>query len=340
MHGERCGKTIPLLLKGGSVSNETAPFQVRQVMCVDDSWKLAAREDDLRRRAWMIRTIRHFFQDRDFLEVETPLRIPAPAPESHIDAFPSDDWFLQTSPELCMKRLLAAGYARIFQICKCFRMGERGDRHLPEFTMLEWYRLGTDYRTLMEDCEALILFLARTLGMGDGFYRQGRLIHLGIPWERITVREAFGRYATMTADEALKKDRFDEILACEIEPRLSTGIPVFLYDYPAELGALARRKRRDPDIAERFELYCDGLELANAFSELTDAAEQRRRFEEAARDRKRRCSSPYPMPEPFLAALPQMGPSAGIALGIDRLAMLLFDRARIDEVVAFTPESL
>ncbi len=309
-------------------------------MTVDDSWKLAvqggcppaARPDDPGDPP--------FFLDQDFLEVETPLRIPAPAPESHIDAVASEEWFLQTSPELCMKRLLAAGYPRIFQICKCFRAGERGDRHLPEFTMLEWYREGTDYRTLMDDCEALIPLVARELGFGGIISRQGREIRLEIPWERITVREAFGRYATMTAAEALRTDRFDEILACEVEPRLGMESPVFLYEYPVELGALARVKEGDPGIAERFELYCAGLELANAFSELTDAGEQRRRFEEAFRDRRRNGSPLYPMPERFLDALPQMSPSAGIALGVDRLAMLFADKDRIDEVVAFTPESL
>jgi lysyl-tRNA synthetase class 2 len=309
-------------------------------MIVDDSWKLADRADALRLRARMIRAIRRFFRKQDFLEVETPLRIPAPAPESHIDAVASGEWFLHTSPELCMKRLLAAGYPRIFQICKCFRAGERGDRHLPEFTMLEWYREGTDYRTLMDDCEALITLVARELGIDGIFSRQGREIRLGIPWERITVREAFRRYATMTAAEALRTDRFDEILACEVEPHLGMESPVFLHEYPAELGALARVKEGDPGIAERFELYCAGLELANAFSELTDAEEQRRRFEEASHDRRRKGSPLYPMPERFLAALPQMSPSAGIALGVDRLAMLLADKSRIDEVVAFTPESL
>jgi lysyl-tRNA synthetase class 2 len=309
-------------------------------MIVDDSWKPADRAEALRLRARMIRAIRRFFLEQDFLEVETPLRIPAPAPESHIDAVASGEWFLHTSPELCMKRLLAAGYPRIFQVCKCFRAGERGDRHLPEFTILEWYRGGVDYRTLMDDCEALIAYVAGELGFGGGVSRQGREIRLEVPWERITVREAFTRYATKTADAALRMDRFDEILACEVEPHLGKDRPVFLYEYPVELGALARVKEGDPGIAERFELYMAGIELANAFSELTDAREQRRRFEEAARDRSRSGGLPYPMPERFLSALPQMPPSAGIALGVDRLAMLFADKSRIDDVVAFTPESL
>lgn len=309
-------------------------------MNTDDSWKLAVRADVLRLRARIIRAVRHFFVKRHFLEVETPVRIPALAPESHIRPVPSDGWFLQTSPELCMKRLLAADYPRIFQICKCFRAAERGDRHLPEFTMLEWYRAGTDYRTLMSDCESLILDVAADLGFGKTISRQDRTIRLEPPWKRITVREAFTRYATMTETEALRMDRFDEILSCNIEPRLGVEGPVFLYEYPAELGSLARVKTDDPGVAERFELYVDGLELANAFSELTDMNEQRRRFEQAARKCGFRDGLPYPMPEPFLSALPQMPPSAGIALGLDRLVMLFADKSRIEEVVAFPPESL
>jgi elongation factor P--(R)-beta-lysine ligase len=309
-------------------------------MIEDDSWKLTVRTDALRLRARMIRAIRRFFLHQDFLEIETPLRIPAPAPELHIDAVAAGAWFLHTSPELCMKRLLAAGYSRIFQICKCFRAGERGDRHLPEFTMLEWYRAGTDYRTLMDDCEALINAVAREIGLDGVVSWQGRRIGLDAPWERISVRDAFARYATISAAEALRTDRFDEVLACEVEPHLGMEIPVFLYDYPVEQGALARVKEADPGIAERFELYIAGLELANAFSELIDAGEQRRRFEETSRDRQRKGSAVYPMPERFLQVLPRMSPSAGIALGVDRLVMLLADKSRIDDVVAFTPESL
>ena len=303
-------------------------------------WRLSAKADALKLRATMIRTIRRFFLDRDFLEIETPLRIPAPAPELHIDAVPSDDWFLQTSPELCMKRLLAAGYRKIFQICRCFRAGERGTRHLPEFTMLEWYRAESDYRTLMDDCEALIALVAAEFSLGGSLSWQGRRIDLTPPWERITVRDAFARYAPLTVEEALRQDRFDEIMVSAIEPHLGVEHPVFLYEYPAALGALARVKPDDPELAERFELYIASLELANAFSELTDAGEQRRRFEEAARDRARNNRSVYPMPERFLTALSLMPPSAGIALGVDRLAMIFADRSEIDAVVAFPTELL
>jgi elongation factor P--(R)-beta-lysine ligase len=239
-----------------------------------------------------------------------------------------------------MKRLLAAGYPKIFQIGRCFRAGERGSRHLPEFTMLEWYRAKTDYRTLMDDCEVLISFVAAELGLGGALSRQGSRIDLTPPWERITVREAFSRYASISVEEALRRNSFDETMAFAIEPHLGREHPVFLYEYPTALGALARVKPDDPGLAERFELYIASLELANAFSELTDAAEQRRRFEEAARDRSRDNHPVYSMPERFLAALSRMPPSAGIALGVDRLAMIIADRPEIDAVVAFPPELL
>ncbi len=305
-----------------------------------EAWKLAGKRDALRSRARMIQALREFFQERDYLEVETPLRIPAPAPEEHIDAPPSGDWFLQTSPELCMKRLVAAGYSRIFQISKCFREAERGDLHLPEFTLLEWYCQGIDYRDLMPECEDLVLRVAGALEKRDPILFRGRRISLQKPWPRMSVSEAFARHATLSLPEALQADRFDEIMACEIEPRLGVDRPVFLYDYPVALGALARAKEGNAALAERFELYLGGLELANAFSELTDEGEQRRRFDKARQYRRTSGKRDYPLPEAFLNALPAMPDAAGIALGVDRLAMLLTDAATIDQVVAFTPEML
>ena len=307
---------------------------------MDESWPLVKKQDALRCRTGMIRAIRRFFYDRDYLEIETPIRIPAPAPEEHIDAPPSGDWFLQTSPELCMKRLVAAGYDRIFQISKCFRMAERGRLHLPEFTMLEWYCRGSDYQALMRECETLILYVASALGITDALSYQGKKIALAAPWERISVEDAFARYASISMQEALERGCFDETMACRIEPCLGDGRPIFLYDYPVAHGALARAKASDLALAERFELYMGGLELANAFSELTDEKEQRLRFEKAQQFRHAGARSVYPMPEPFLASLRHMPEAAGIALGVDRLAMLFTDAAVIDEVVAFTPESL
>ncbi len=306
----------------------------------DESWRLAKKQHALRRRAMMIQAIRRFFDERDYFEVDTPIRIPAPAPEEHIDAIPSGDWFLQTSPELCMKRLIAAGYPKIFQISKCFRAAERGGLHLPEFTMLEWYRRESDYRALMQECEDLILFVAQTLDGGDVIFYQGSGIALQAPWMRISVADAFARYASLSMKEALEKDCFDEIMTGEIEPRLGRSHPVFLYDYPVELGALARVKKTDSALAERFELYMGGLELANAFTELTDEKEQRSRFERVRHKRRAAGKAVYSMPEPFLSSLRHMPEAAGIALGVDRLAMLFTDSASIDDIVAFTPEML
>ena len=176
---------------------------------MDASRPLARNRESLWIRAQMTQAVRQFFIDRGYLEVETPIRIPAPAPEFHIDAVSSGDWFLQTSPELCMKRLLAAGYPKIFQICKCFRQNERGDAHLPEFTLLEWYRAGIDYRHLMEECEELIRFVAVRLGQGDSISRGQHVVRLASPWERITLQDAFARYAPCSLNEAIREDSFE-----------------------------------------------------------------------------------------------------------------------------------
>ncbi len=304
------------------------------------NWALVRRRKALTQRAIFLQSIRQFFIDRGYLEVETPLRIPAPAPESYIDAVPSGDWFLQTSPELCMKRLLAAGYEKIFQISRCWRAGERGTLHLPEFTLLEWYRSNSDYRNLMDECEALIQSIRLPWGPGEEIFFRGHKIHLSSPWERISVEEAFRRFARVPMREALERRLFDQVMVEEIEPHLGMERPTFIFDYPVERGALARPKTDDPALAERFELYLGGIEVANAFSELTDAKEQRRRFESEEAYRRSLNKPPYPVPEKFLTELMDMPPSAGIALGVDRLVMLFLDAGSIDEVVAFTPEEL
>ena len=307
---------------------------------MDRNWALMKRRSALWIRARIIQAIRRFFVDQGYLEVETPHRIPAPAPETYIDAVPSGSWFLHPSPELCMKRLLASGYERIFQICRVWRDGERGSQHTPEFTLLEWYRSGTDYRDLMEECETMIQTVASSVGLGEVVSSRGHTLTLSAPWERISVSDAFHRYARMPMEKALKADLFDELMAREIAPRLGTEKPTFLYDYPSERGALARLKKDNPALAERFELYIGGVEVANAFSELVDAKEQRRRFIKEQSLRREMLKPTYPMPEKFLEELGGMSPSAGIALGVDRLVMVLIDAPRIDDVVAFTPEEL
>jgi lysyl-tRNA synthetase class 2 len=302
--------------------------------------RLASKKPHLRMRARIIQAVRLFFIGRGYLEVETPSLIPAPAPELHIDAFRAGAAFLHTSPELCMKRLLAAGYPKIFQVCRCFREAERGGAHLPEFTMLEWYQAGASYMGLMDECEEMIVDVSRSLGFGEKIRYGDREIDLGKPWSRVPLRDAFRQYASLSLEDALTSGRFDEVMVTEIEPRLGLPKPAFLFDYPVSLAALARVKKEGPLVAERFELYMAGLELANAFSELTDAHEQEARFLRD-REKRRNLGKPdYPLPEKFLRALPHMPESAGIALGVDRLVMLFCDRKRIDDVVSFTPEEL
>lgn len=298
-------------------------------------------ESGLRKRAALIQAIRRFFIDRDYIEVDTPLRLPVLIPEAHNEPVESGDHFLQTSPEICMKRLLAeAGCSKIFQICKCFRNKERGDRHLPEFTMLEWYRTQATYHSLMAECEDLIIAVARATGHMNSFPVNGHAVSLEKPWERLSVAEAFERFAPVSVAQALAQKVFDEMLCQYIEPRLGLAKPVFLFDYPVELGALARRKKENPWLAERFEIYIAGIELANGFSELTDQEEQQERFESELRLIQNQGRPSPGIPRKFLAALPKMPETAGIALGVDRLAMVLHNAAKIDTVVSFIPEDL
>ena len=278
----------------------------------------------LSERARVLREIRAFFDARGFTEVETPVRIPAPAPEPHIDCPPSGDCFLRASPELQMKKLLAAGMERVYQIGPCFREGEKGSRHNPEFTMLEWYRAHADYTQIALDAEELVgevLRPRRGAALPAEPMRPRRGAALPGPFQRIAVREAYLRWAGWDPVEAWDQDRFDFDMATKIEPNLPKG-PLFLMDYPAPAASLARLKADDPRVAERWELYVDGLELANAFTELTDPVEQRRRFECARAERRAIGEADYPLDEAFLDALARMPPSGGVALGVDRLVML------------------
>ncbi len=297
-------------------------------------------KDILVSKSKIFQVIRKFFVDHDYLEIETPIRIPAPAPEAHIDAVESGNWFLQTSPELYMKRMLAAGYPRLFQICKCFRQKERGSRHLPELTLLEWYTAGDHYFAMMDQTEALIHYIAKTQGFEDSIEYQDQRIDFKPPWPKISVNDAFRKFAAISMETALQRDRFDEIMVSDIEPKLPKEKPIFLYDYPAARAALARLRPDNAALAERFELYIGGLELCNGFTELTDPVEQRKRFKKELTDLSISGKTVYPMPEKFLTSLQNMPDAAGNALGIDRLVMLFANAAIIDDVVAFTPEEL
>ena len=298
------------------------------------------RQNNLRHRAEVMHSTRSFFRERGFLEVETPIRLPVPLPEAHMELVASEGWVLQPSPEICMKQLLAEGCEKIFQICNCFRRSERGRRHLPEMTLLEWYAVREDYTDLMECTEQLVLHIAGGLGTAGSLSYQGHRIDLTPPWERLTVAKAFARHGGLSMSSALAEGRFDEIMGLRIEPNLGQDRPIFLTDYPAEKASLARLRAADPSVAERFELYIGGLELCNGFSELNDPVEQRRRFEAEQQSMKAAGKRVYPLPEKFLDALKRLPPCAGNALGMDRLVMLFCDAETIDDVVCFTAGDL
>lgn len=299
---------------------------------------LAAKRSHLEMRSRILHGLRLFFLQEGFLEVQTPVRTPAPAPELHIDAVESEGWFLNTSPELYMKRLLAAGYDKIFQIGPVFRKGERGSRHHPEFTLLEWYRRDADYTALKHDCRRLIRFLCNHIGKGARFSYQGLPLAVDLPWPDRSVRDVFRQYAGWDPTERFDPERFTLDLVEKVEPHLGFPTPAFLSDYPAEEAALARISPADPKVAERFELYWAGIELANGFSELTDRTEQERRFRETQHLRARKKKTVYPLPRRFLQSLDHLDKAAGIALGVDRLVMILSDALNLDAVVPFPPD--
>ncbi len=301
---------------------------------MDDLEHLLSKFKRLTLRARILQAIRDFFQQRQFLEVTTPIISHDLLPEEHIDLILSEAGYLLPSPEIHMKQLLAAGYKRIFQIGPCFRKGEKGKEHLPEFTLLEWYRTGEDYHALAEDCEQLLLWIADNVFNNGALFRQGRSIDLTRPWPRLTVQKAFLDFAGWDPMTTTDAERFELDFAETIIPRLDPCRPVFLLDFPDYAASLAKKKTEDPRRAERLELFAGGLELANGFSELVDPLEQRTRFEQANQRRTVLGKKPYPLPEKFLACLDRMPPSAGIALGVDRLVMLFTGVSDIEEVVA------
>jgi len=325
------------------------------------------RRNNLLRRGKIIQGIRQYFLREGFVEVETPCLVSSPGMEPHLVALEvaitrpdgaKRKMYLHTSPEYYMKKLLAQGWDRIFQICRVFRDEEFGATHEVEFTMLEWYRAHADYRKIMEDCEGLLHFLSlEVLGKTEVSY-QGKIINLSPPAERLSVSRAMEIYGGVDIEEnsdgasllAAAKSRgyrfergevysFDEVFFKvfleEVEPHLGNSKATFLHDYPASMAALARLKPENSLWAERFELYIAGLEMANAFSELIDPVEQKRRFESEQKLRAELQKPLYPIDEELLEALSHMPPSAGIALGVDRLVMLFCDAARIQEVMAF-----
>lgn len=294
-------------------------------------------------RARALSEIRRYFSEQGFIEVDTPLRVRTPGLDLHVDAIAAEAGFLVTSPEHHMKRLLVGGMPRIFQICHASRADELGAWHEPEFSMLEWYRAFSGQDAVIADTEQVVARVVRALAkksaseivLGDG-----RVIDVTPPFERLTVREAFARYAGVRDALTLARrdeDRFFELLVAEVEPALGAlPRPVFLCEYPVSQASLARKKPDDPRVAERFELYLGGIELCNGFGELTDPAEQRKRFERDRALRRERERPVYPIDERLLRALEEgMPASGGNALGIDRLLALALGTSEIADVMPF-----
>jgi lysyl-tRNA synthetase class 2 len=300
-------------------------------------------------RARMLAETRAFFASRGYLEVETPALVPCPGLDLHLDAFevpsaPPQARWLSTSPEHQMKRLLATrepGHERIFQIARAFRRGEEGSRHNPEFTILEFYRANAGASEVMKDTEQLVARLTGGAAVVDG-----RAIDTRPPVRRLTVADAFVQYARIAEDEVHRlanedEDRFFRLLVDEVEPRLAElDHAVFLTEYPIAFASLARPKPGDPRVAERFELYVAGVELCNGFGELTDAAEQRRRFVRDQGERRKRGLAVYPLDERFLDALRTMPPAGGNAIGFDRLCAIAAGTSTIEPLMAFTVADL
>ena len=288
---------------------------------------------NLKVRSELMRAVRDFFCSGDFLEVSTPVKIPAPAPEEYIESIPCGGDFLRTSPELAMKRMLCSGVERIFQLGPAFRAEERGRKHREEFTILEYYAAGWDYRKLAGFTAAMLEHAARRILGGVRLIYGGGEVDLG-RHTFITVDEAFRRYAGISAFDADREGTFDELMVLNVEPCLGRDCPEFLIDYPANRASLARLRDADRRVAERWELYIRGMELGNAFGELTDAAEQRRRFDAARKFRAEHGMLAYPEASDFLEALEGgMPESSGCAVGFDRLCMIFCGAEDIGEVI-------
>src|SRR6478752_5319021 len=336
-------------------------------------WWSAARHADrkpfLMARSAITKAVRAWFEEQGFAEAETGILQISPGNETHLHAPRTEliradgtraTRYLRTSPEFAAKKLLAAGEEKIFEFARVFRDRESGDLHLPEFTMLEWYRANTAYDAVMADTIVVIAHAAQATGIGRFSFR-GRTADPFAEPELLTVAAAFERFAGIdllatiangegdrTALAAAARDRvrvaeddtwsdiFSKVLVEHVEPNLGQGRLTVLFEYPAPEAALARTKSADPRVAERFEVYACGVELANGFGELTDAAEQRRRFAADMDEKERRYGERYPLDEDFLAAVAAMPPSSGVALGFDRLVMLASGALRVDQVV-WTP---
>jgi len=327
--------------------------------------QFSLKKDKLFARSAIMREIARFFDENGFCAVQTPLLQVCPVIDTHIRAFGTDRLgvdgkfaerlYLHTSPEFAMKKLMVAGMDKIYQICPVFRNAEGSKRHRCEFTLLEWYRMHADYTDMMHDCEALLRYCARALkvekmrfqahecdpfqeferlSVCDAFMQYARIDLITVLDDTVKLREQVSTLGLHTADDDAWDDLFFRVMDDKIEPNLGMGRPTFLCDYPISMASLSKPKANDPRFAERFELYVCGIELANAFSELTDGAEQERRYHVEMNEKERLYGERYPLDEDFIAALKHgMPESGGIALGVDRLIMLMLGADDIKDVM-------
>ncbi|MBI5019788.1 EF-P lysine aminoacylase GenX [Candidatus Gottesmanbacteria bacterium] len=331
-------------------------------------------------REKVLRAIRTFFDTHQFHEVETPLLIANPPAESYLDVFETKlldrnrkakPGYLSTSPEVPLKKLMTAGLGNCYALTKSFRnMETQSKTHNPEFTILEWYRVGVDYKEIMSDCEALIRFIHHEIqvseekkaGVSDALVYQGRSVDIQSAWERLTMAEAFAKWAGTDFVEFLDRENagkiamakgytvtpestweelYNQIFLNEVEPHLGRGRPTILYEFPGSMAALARRKASDPRFAERFEFYISGLELGDCYSELTDWKEQQTRFEDELKEIRRTGKTTYDYDHDFIEALKVGLPDcSGIAVGVDRLVMLFADAPSIQDTLFFPVEEM
>ncbi len=326
----------------------------------------------LRKREKVLDTIRSFFKKDGFLEVDTPLLVQSPGMEPYLEVFEttlidSDSHkkraFLLTSPEYALKKLLVAGIPKLFSICKSFRNGEGlSHKHNPEFTIMEWYRTNASYTEIMKDCENLFLELAQAMGGSHVWEYQGVEYDLSTPWERISVAEAFQIYCSIDSETLLDEQKllqkgrergfevtsettweqiYNQFFLNDIEPHFGVKRPTIIYDFPASQASLSKKKDSDPRFAERFEFYIAGIEMGNAFSELTDGDEQLRRFESERAERESLKKTMYQIDLDYIAAIKAgLPPTGGIAVGIDRIAMFFTNAPSIEDVLVFPASEL
>ncbi len=300
----------------------------------------ALKNSQLHLRARLLQQLRNFFAARNVLEVETPLLATSTATDPHITSIKAGKWFLQTSPEFAMKRLLAADSGPIYQICKAFRDGEQGRLHNPEFTLLEWYQPGFNHHQLMNEVDELLQTILNTETCEHITYREVFITHLDIDPAQCTVADLIqcaehNKISPPTIDEDDKDSWLNLLLSHCIEPKLGLTKPLFIYDYPASQAALAKIRDDKIPVAERFEVYFRGIELANGYHELNDAREQQQRFNSDNLQRKKMLLPEVPTDMRLIAALDDLPDCAGVALGVDRLMMLAHNCNTISDTLSF-----